>query len=152
MEPSIRREIFVKADPARVFDAFTVAGELLSWFADGAVVGRRAGGNWGGGWYAGEESDEGHHALGTFEVYEPGHRLVVRDLAFSTAEGECWEGMRLSVDLADEAGGTRVTVVQDGVGEGPAWDGYAAGLGPGWERSLADLRGWQEEGRKLPGR
>jgi len=142
----------VKADPARVFDAFTDAGDLLSWFADGAIVGRRAGGNWGLGWYADEESDDGYHVLGTFEVYEPASRLVVRDLRFSTPEGETWEGMRLSVDLAAEDGGTRVTVVQDGVGEGASWDGYAAGLGPGWERSLADLRAWLEEGRKLPGR
>ena len=148
----MRREIVVKADPARVFDAFTDVGELLSWFADGAVVGRRTGGNWALGWYAGEESDEGYHVLGTIEVYEPGRRLVVRDLRFSSPEGETWEGMSLSVDLAAEDGGTRVTVVQDGVGEGPSWDGYATGLGPGWDRSLADLRAWLEEGRKLPGR
>ena len=152
METSVCREIVVKADPVRVFEAFTDVGELLSWFADGAVVGRRVGGNWALGWYAGEESDDGHHALGTFEVYEPGRRLVVRDLAFSTPEGESWEGMRLSVELADQDGGTRVKVVQAGVGAGPSWDRYAAGLGPGWDRSLADLRAWLEEGRKLPGR
>ena len=68
MESSVRREILVKADPARVFDAFTDAGDLLSWLADGAVVGPRVGGNWGLGWYAGEDSDEGPHVLGTFEV------------------------------------------------------------------------------------
>jgi uncharacterized protein YndB with AHSA1/START domain len=152
VETSVSREIVVKAEPDRVFDAFTDAGELLSWFADGAVVGRRVGGNWGLGWYADEETDEGYHVLGTFEIYEPGIRIVVRDLAFSGPEGESWEGMRLSVVLAAEDGGTRVTVVQDGVGEGASWDGYAAGLGPGWERSLTDLRAWLEEGRKLPGR
>ncbi|HYN43681.1 MAG TPA: SRPBCC domain-containing protein [Thermoanaerobaculia bacterium] len=152
MEASVRCEIFVKAEPDRVFDAFTDAGEMLSWFADGAVVGRRVDGNWGLGWYADEESDEGTHVLGTFEIYEPGVRIVVRDLTFSTPEGESWEGMRLSVDLAAEEGGTRVTVVQGGVGEGASWDGYTAGLGPAWERSLADLRAWLEEGRKLPGR
>jgi uncharacterized protein YndB with AHSA1/START domain len=149
---SIRRDILVRAEPARVFSAFTEIHDLLSWFADGAVVGRRAGGNWALGWYADEESDEGYHVLGTLEVYEPGTRILVRDLTFSTPEGESWDGMRLSVDLAAEDGGTRVTIVQDGVGEGTSWDGYAAGLGPGWERSLADLRAWLEEGRKLPGR
>jgi uncharacterized protein YndB with AHSA1/START domain len=152
VETSVSREIVVKADPVRVFEAFTDINDLLSWFADGAVIGRHVGGNWGLGWYADEESDEGYHVLGTFEIYEPGSRIVVRDLVFSTPEGESWEGMRLSVDLATEDGGTRVTVVQEGVGEGASWDRYAAGLGPGWERSLADLRVWLEEGRKLPGR
>ena len=152
MPEPIRREILVKADPARVFAAFTDIQDLLAWLADGAVVGRRAGGNWGLGWYADEESDEGYHVLGTFEAWEPPDRLVVRDLRFSTPEGESWEGMSLSVCFEAADDGTRVTVEQDGLGEGPAWDGYAAGVGPGWERSLADLKGWLEEGRKLPGR
>lgn len=152
MAASIRREILVKADPARVFAAFTDIQDLLAWLADGAIVGRRAEGNWGLGWYADEESDEGYHVFGTFEVYEPASRLVVRDLRFSNPEGESWEGMRLSILFEAEDGGTRVTVDQAGLGEGPSWDGYAASLGPGWDRSLADLRGWLEEGRKLPGR
>lgn len=152
MEASVLRDVLVKADPARVFQAFTDINDLLAWFADGAVVGRRVGGNWGLGWYADEASDEGYHVFGTFEVYEPGSRLVVRDLRFSTPEGESWDGMRLSVGFEAEGSGTRVTVRQDGIGQGAGWDGYAAGLGPGWERSLADLRGWLEEGRKLPGR
>ena len=110
MEASVRRDVLVKADPARAFQAFTDINDLLAWFADGAVVGRRVGGNWGLGWYADEESDEGYHVFGTFEVYEPGSRLVVRDLRFSTPEGESWDGMRLSVGFEAENGGTRVTV------------------------------------------
>jgi len=152
VEEPIRREVVVKAAPERAFAAFTEVPELLAWLADGAVVGRRVGGNWALGWYADEESDEGYHVFGTFDVFEPGSRFVVRDVRFSTPEGESWEGMRLSVLFEPADGGTRVTVAQEGVGQGPAWDGYAAGLGPGWERSLADLRAWLEEGRKLPGR
>jgi uncharacterized protein YndB with AHSA1/START domain len=152
VEGSVRREVLVKAEPERVFAAFTDINDLLAWFADGAVIGRHVGGNWGLGWYADEDSDEGYHVLGVFEVYEPAVRLVVRDLSFSTPEGESLGGMRLSVAFAAEDGGTRVTVDHTGIGQGPSWDGYSAGLGPGWERSLADLRGWLEEGRKLPGR
>ena len=142
----------MKAGPDRVFEAFTDVADLLAWFADAAVVGRHAGGNWALGWYADEESDEGYHVLGTFEAYEPGRLLVVRDLRFSNPEGDSWGGMRLSVRFDAEDGGTRVSVHQEGVGRGPSWDGYSAGLGPGWDRSLSDLRSWLEEGRKLPGR
>jgi len=70
----------------------------------------------------------------------------------SRREGEPLEGMRLSIEIASENGATRVSLRHEGVGEGASWDGYAAELGPSWERSLADLRGWLEEGRKLPGR
>ena len=152
MESPVRREVVVRAAPERAFAAFTEVPELLAWLTDGAVVGRRVGGNWALGWYADEESDEGYHVLGTFDVFEPATRLVVIDVRFSKPEGETWEGMRLSVLFEAEDGGTRVTVDQEGIGDGPSWDGYAAGLGPGWERSLADLRAWLEEGKKLPGR
>ena len=152
MERMVCRDVVVNAAPERVFAAFTEVQEVLAWLADAAVIGRRVGGNWALGWYADEESDDGYHVLGTFDVYEPAHRLVVRDLRFSTPEGDLFEGMRLSVELTPENGGTRVSVRQEGIGEGASWDGYAAGLGPSWERSLSDLRGWLEEGRKLPGR
>jgi uncharacterized protein YndB with AHSA1/START domain len=88
----VRREVLVKAAPERVFAAFTDINDLLAWFADGAVVGRHVGGNWGLGWYADEDSDEGYHVLGIFEAYEPAVRLVVRDLSFSTPEGESLGG------------------------------------------------------------
>lgn len=142
----------MKAPPERVFAAFTDVHEVLAWLADGAVIGRHVGGNWALGWYADEDSDDGYHVLGTFEAYEPASRLVVGGLRFSSPEGEVLEGMRLTVSFAGEEGATRVSVRHEGLGEGAAWDGYAAGLGPGWERSLSDLRSWLEDGRKLPGR
>ncbi len=149
---SVCREAFVRALPVRVFAAFTEVPEVLAWLADAAVIGTRVDGNWALGWYADEDSEDGDHVLGTFEVYEPPSRLVVKDLRYSSSEGEVLEGMRLSIELAPKDGGTRVRVLHEGLGEGASWDTYVAGLGPGWERSLADLGGWLEEGRKLPGR
>ena len=60
--------------------------------------------------------------------------------------------MRLTVEFGEAEGGTRVSVTQEGFESSPAWDDYRDQLGPGWERMLADLKGWLEEGRKLPGR
>ncbi|MCL4809231.1 MAG: SRPBCC domain-containing protein, partial [Thermoanaerobaculia bacterium] len=144
MDAFVSRETFVRAGPERVFDAFTDIHDVLAWLADGAVIGRHEGGNWGLGWYADEESEEGYQVLGRIEVYDPGRRLVVGDLAFSTPEGDDLEGMRLSVGFVAEDGGTRVAVRQEGLGTGPGWDGYVTGIGPGWDRSLADLRRWLE--------
>ncbi len=153
MPPSVQRELTIRAAPERVFDAWVDVGDLLSWYADAALVGRRPGGNWALGWYADPDTDAGYHALGTLAVLDRGRRLEVADLRFSTPEGEEWGPMRLSV-LFEPAGegGTRVIVIHEGLPEEPLWDRYAAGAGPAWERALADLRAWLEEGRKLPGR
>ncbi len=153
MSAPVRVTATILAPPERVFLAFVDVGDLLSWFADGAVVGRRVGGNWALGWYADPESDAGYHALGVFETFEPGRSLVVKDLVFISPEGTELGPMRLTVRLEPgPAEGTVVTVEQDGVRDEPAWDEYRAGVGPGWERALESLRGWLEEGRKLPGR
>jgi uncharacterized protein YndB with AHSA1/START domain len=149
---AVSRQIVVQVPPDRAFDAFIDVNDVLNWLADGAVIGGRLGGRWGVGWYADPDSDAGYHSIGVFEVFEPGVRFVLGSLTFSTPEGDEFGPMRLTVEFEGIAGGTRVSVTQEELSESPAWDGYRAGLGPGWERSLSDLKAWLEEGRALPGR
>jgi uncharacterized protein YndB with AHSA1/START domain len=152
MSEAVTREIVVRATPERAFDAFVDVKDVLNWLADGAVIGRHPGGNWGLGWYADPDTDAGYHSMGTFDVYEPGKRFVLGGLRFSTPEGEEFGPMRLTVEFEAHEDGTRVVVTQEQLSDSAAWDGYRAGLGPGWERSLSDLKAWLEEGRALPGR
>lgn len=149
---AVSRQVHVRVPPSRAFAAFVDVNDVLNWLADGAVIGRRPGGRWGVGWYADPDSDAGYHSMGVFEAFEPGRRLVIGQLVFSTPEGEEFGPMRLVVEFEEFEGGTIVTITQEGIDESAAWDGYREGLGPGWERTLEDLRGWLEEGRKLPGR
>jgi hypothetical protein len=153
VDGSVTRQVVVKVSAMRAFDAFVEVKDVLNWLADGAVIGKRIGGNWALGWYADPDSDAGYHSIGVFAAFEPGNRFIVEHLVFSTPEGEELGPMRLSVDFEErEPGETLVTVTQEGVGDSPAWDGYRVGLGPGWEKTLQDLKGWLEEGHKLPGR
>jgi uncharacterized protein YndB with AHSA1/START domain len=151
-EGAVTRDILVRVSPERAFDAFVELSDVLAWLADGAVIGQRPGGNWGLGWYAGPDSDAGYSSIGQFEVFDPGHRFVVSNLMFSTPEGESFGPIRLVVAFEREADGTRVTVTQTGLDESAAGRAYRDRLGLGWDRMLLDLKGWLEEGRKLPGR
>jgi uncharacterized protein YndB with AHSA1/START domain len=152
MSGAVTRSVLVGVPRDRAFDAFVEVRDVLNWLADGAVIGRRAGGNWGLGWYADPDSDAGYHSIGVIESFEPPSLLVVAGLVFTTPEGDVFGPMRLSVAFDETAGGTLVTVTQAGLGEGAAWDDYRNQLGPGWERMLGDLKAWLEVGRKLPGR
>ncbi len=152
MPGSVTRGIFVRVPPARAFDAWVKVGEVLSWLADGAVIGARAGGNWALGWYADPDNDAGYSSMGQIETYAPGRSLVVSNLVFESPEGLSFGPMRLTVTFEDVEEGTDVTVTQEGIEDGPSWDAYREQLGPGWERMLSDLKAWLEEGRKLPGR
>jgi uncharacterized protein YndB with AHSA1/START domain len=152
VDGAVTRGVFVRVAPERAFEAWVRVAEVLSWLADGAVIGARAGGNWALGWYADPDSDAGYSSIGRIETFEPGRALVVAGLVFSSPEGLSFGPMRLDVRFAETEGGTDVTVTQEGIGEGPAWESYRDQLGPGWERMLGDLKGWLEDGRKLPGR
>lgn len=152
MSDPVRREVVIQATRERAFAAFVEIGQVLSWLADGAVIGPRVGGSWGLGWYADPDSDAGYQSYGVFSEFEPGSRFVVERVTFTTPEGDELGPMRLTVEFGDEGALTRVRVRQEGMGDGPEWDAYRAGLAPGWERSLADLKAWLEEGKKLPGR
>jgi len=152
MEGAVTRDVLVRVSPERAFDAFVELSDVLSWLADGAVIGRRLGGNWGLGWYADSDSDAGYSSIGQFEVFDPGHRFVVSDLMFSTPEGESFGPMRVVVEFERLEEGTRVRVTQTGFEESGAGAAYRDRVGPGWERMLTDLKAWLEEGRKLPGR
>ena len=152
MEGAVTRDVLVGVSPERAFDAFVELSDVLSWLADGAVIGPRPGGNWGLGWYADSDSDAGYSSIGQFEVFDPGRRFVVASLMFSTPEGESFGPMRLVVEFEKVAEGTRVRVTQSGIEESGAGAAYRDRLGPGWDRMLRDLKVWLEEGRKLPGR
>ena len=152
MSGLVRRQIEVTVPPERAFAAFVDVQDVLNWLADAAVIGRHAGGNWALAWYADPESDAGYHSIGMIETYEPGRRLVVGTMTFSTPEGQELGPMKLVVEFESSTAGTLVTVTQADLGSEASWDTYTAGLGPGWERSLGYLKGWLEEGRRLPGR
>lgn len=153
MDETVRCEATVKASPSRVFEAFVEIKDLLNWFADGVLVGKREGGNWALGWYADDDSNLGYHMMGTISTYDPGKELVVDGLRFTTPEGNEFGPMKLSISFHDgTSAGTVVTVVQEGIQAHPAWDEYRSGILPGWQRTLDQLRGWIEDGRKLAGR
>lgn len=128
--------------------------ELLSWLADGAVIGARPGGGWGVGWYGEPVSDAGTTLRGTIAVFEPGRRLVIEEAVLSTAEDEEFGPLSLSVEFDDLGTETEVILVQEG-GEGapaPGWGTLGIEAVEAWEIHLLQLRLWLEEGKKLPGR
>jgi uncharacterized protein YndB with AHSA1/START domain len=99
----IRKEILLPASRDEVWSALTDPGELERWFASDVELDLRLGGDahfrWGNG--------ESRHARVT-EI-EPGERLAFE-----------WEGQgegEVEFTLADDAGGTLLTVVETS----PAW-------------------------------
>jgi uncharacterized protein YndB with AHSA1/START domain len=131
---SIEKELFIKASPQHVFQALTEKAELERWFAQTAELDLRPGGAisfyWGPGVF---ES-------GQMVTLDPPHRLSYT-----------WEAMEpspvtITFTLNEENDGTRLRLVQTGIGEGKDWDHYYHLRNNGWNVHLTHLTTWLETG------
>ncbi|WP_236022845.1 SRPBCC family protein [Dictyobacter formicarum] len=131
---SIEKELFINATPERVFQALTEKAELERWFAQTAELDLRPGGAisfyWGPGVF---ES-------GQMVALAPPHRLSYT-----------WEAMEpspvtITFQLNAENDGTRLRLVQTGIGEGKDWDHYYHLRNNGWNVHLTHLTTWLETG------
>ncbi len=117
----------IAAPPDQVYRAFTTGTALREWLSEMATTSTKVGG------YLFVAWDDGYYAAGQFTALEDGQRV-----AFT------WHGRdepaRTAVDVAlkPTRGGTEVTVTHT-IGEGDAWDAFAAEVTRGWEMSLENL-------------
>jgi uncharacterized protein YndB with AHSA1/START domain len=137
--PEIRVATLVRAPRERVYDAFTQAAELDSWFTTGAEVDPRPGGtmvwrwrDWGPASFTGEDS-------GPVLAARRPERYVFQ---WQAALG----GTTVEVDFDEHEEGTVVRLREHGYPDSPAgWAGFAD-CSTGWGEALTLLKFWVEHG------
>ena len=140
---TVVRSVSIETSSSDAFDAFTRVGELLSWWCEGALVGRRPGGNWAVG-FTDERGATQSTIMGKIETYEPGHRLAVRDISYEMRAEEPLEGLSFVLTFVERDGACLVTVEQAIPDSGPAYDRYRGVAGRGWDDRFADLKRYLE--------
>ena len=147
MSANVVRSVSIETSATDAFDAFTRVAELLSWWCEGALVGRRAGGNWALG-FTDERGGTQATLMGKIETYEPGRRLAVRDISYEPRFGEALEGLSIDLTFVEREGGCLVTVEQGIPEAGPAYEKLRGESGSGWDERLADLKRYLEGPRE----
>jgi uncharacterized protein YndB with AHSA1/START domain len=144
----VRLERLIPAPPGQVYRAWLDPDLLQRWMAPGSLTMARAEvEEWPGGHYRIWQEDSGREAGGfEAELLElvPDQRLVFRwgFVGPERTEGPVFDS-RLTITLGDDpAGGTRLTLVHEQLGElAAAMPSVAENVGPGWEAVLAQLAG-----------
>jgi uncharacterized protein YndB with AHSA1/START domain len=147
MNGNVVRTVSIGTSAADAFDAFTRVAELLSWWCEGALVGRRPGGNWALG-FTDERGGTQATLMGKIETFEPGQRLAVRDISYEPRSGQPLEGLTIELTFVERDGECLVTVEQGIPEAGPAYETFRAEAGSGWEEWLADLKRYLEGPRQ----
>ena len=124
---TIERSIWIDAPRERVWKAVTDPAEIAQWFAPGSTFFRQ-----GNSIYL--RVDDADIEVATIEVFDPPRRLTTRELPDKV--------VTTTYLLEEESGGTRFTVVEEGL-ESLGEEARRQRLerdGAGWERLLAALR------------
>ena len=135
---TLEKELFIKANPQRVFQALTEKAELERWFLVKTEVDLRPGGairfEWG----------PGMVEVGKILVCEPPHRLSYSWEAFEAGP------TTITFELTREYAGSRLHLIHTGIGRGEDWDTYYTSVDSGWNAHLNDLTSWLETGTCPP--
>lgn len=92
------------------------------------------------------ESEHGYQYVvtGVLQVLHPAKRLRLERLVYFSPQRAPLGPMRLSISVREKDGRSRVTVRQDGYGEGPEWDWYYDAVVKGWKDTLGNLKRYLE--------
>lgn len=129
-------ERFIRAKPEDVWGLWTTEKGLCRWIATSAAIDARAGGR-----ADIVMKDYDHATENRIVALEPARRLEIE--WERTAK---WGPTRVEVTLAPERGGTRLSFVQSGFGDGPEWDEWYESFNGGWAHLLARLLAAAEGG------
>ena len=146
----ISRSTQIEASLDRVFLALTDVGSMQKWWnVSRGLIEPRKGGVWALAW---ERSDTGYRSVssGVIKSFAANKRIRIEPLVFFSPERPVIGPTRLSFGLSEKQGKTKLTVRQDGIGEGADWDWYFDSCSKGWKETLSNLKQHLEQPLALP--
>jgi uncharacterized protein YndB with AHSA1/START domain len=136
----VSRSAQIQASAERVLQAFLDVEQLKQWWGSSqGLVEARKGGVWTLAW---GEPGQGYSYLvsGVVKSLLPGRRVRIEPLLYFNPERTPLGPMGLTILVREKEGRTRISVRQEGFGEGPDWDWYFEAVAGGWKEALGNLK------------
>jgi uncharacterized protein YndB with AHSA1/START domain len=145
-DDSVEREILIEASPETVWGVITEPEHISRWFSDEAEFEGRAGADgtltWIAGGRGGKKESDAIVPIRVVEA-EPFHRFSFRWNHPESAEPDESNSALVEFSLIEEAGGTRLTVLESGIDtvtrDKQSRAQYLEDHGQGWERHLGEM-------------
>ncbi len=133
---SIEREIFIDAEPGRVWSAFTEAEQIVNWFALKAETQPGVGGHIGLAWDMKDVEPGRCHIL----EWQPDAHLLMTWRDAPSGDNE----LPVEITLLRQEGGTLLRLVHSGFLSDASWDEEYESHGRGWSYELRSLKFYLE--------
>jgi uncharacterized protein YndB with AHSA1/START domain len=138
MSDSLSFEQFVKAPPAEVYHALTNSTRLREWMCDIATTDPKPGGRVYFAWHP------GFYGCGNFTTLEPDKTVAYTWFG----HGEIFPTL-VTFSLAGQEGGTQVSLVHSGLGEGEDWERIHKNFQYSWQSAMENLASILDTGQDL---
>jgi len=141
----VRAEIRINAPADRCLQGFINVETMRQWWGvDRGLVEPKPGGMWALAW---ERSEHGFRyvSTGRIKAYSSGKYLDIENLVYFNPDHVVFGPLRLTILVKTKNGGTHLSLVQDGYGEGPEWDWYYDAVLHAWPRALEALKKFLEK-------
>ena len=142
---SVERDILIEASPETVWGVITQPEQISRWFSDEADVDASAGADGSLTWRPGGRGGSQNGAVVPIRVVaaEPFRHFSFRWNHPAGAEPDQTNSALVEFNLTEEAGGTRLRVLESGiraVTDADGRDRYVEQHGHGWDKHLGELR------------
>lgn len=131
---TIEKELFIAAEPERVYEALTTQAGLEAWFVTRAEIDPRPGGVFNV-WF------KTNHVPGEIVHLDPPRQMV-----FTWDDGPKYGVTTCVIEILPESNGSRLRLTHTGFGDGENWDELYEGINNGWVSELDNLKNWVETG------
>lgn len=147
----VESEIIIEASVSAVFNAFVDFQMLKDWWGvERCLIGEKAGGVYSLVWDI-SESGFKYVFSGRIKNYLQDEFLEIGDVVYFNPEKPLLGPMSLSVKTERaNINSTKLTLVQDGYGDGEHWDWYYEAVKDAWPKALHSLKEYLEKS-KNPG-
>ncbi|WP_262693394.1 SRPBCC family protein [Kordiimonas aquimaris] len=143
---TIETSTHIAATPDRVLKAFYATDDLAAWWlVSRSLTSSQKGNLWSIVW-ENYGQDKTHHVWSGVVSESSSHRLVISDLVMIEPERPLFGPMQLEIIALADGDGTRLTVLHHGYQYGEHWNWSHKTVVGGWEKALAELAAWFEEG------
>ena len=138
--------IDLPAPPERVFALFVTPSAVRGWWSAGrAIIVPEPGGTWAAAW--GDEDAPDYVSIFRIREYDPPRRIVFADGVYRAKSGPLpFEAAFVTTfAVAPAAGGSRLTVVQEGFPGDAVADAFYAACEKGWHDTFEGIRRYLAE-------
>lgn len=137
---AVSASIFATVSPEEVIGAFLEFKHLQAWWGvEKCLIETKPGGAYSLAWGYSEKGIQ-YISSGTIAEIEPGSHLFLENMVYFSPYRQILGPMGMKIITKAGAGGTDITVHQDGYQEGGDWDWYYEAVKEAWPKALETLK------------